>query len=576
MMKAKLECPATLRKINVGERDLYSARRLGGLLDTLEISLVRFEKVEEYRVLFEQYSARFGDLGTLVEDLKVLLLSEHMFGAEMTLRGEKTRSYPTVTTTSREVTPSLENESGEELYEVEFIFGAKVSENGQWEYLTKWLNYSATENTWEPESSFSRFAMWSVNEFWKRLGRKGVRERIRDFSAGTQFAVPAEELENSDHSFEMEPVTKKTKYPKLIVRGPALPEVHPDAANDVDDSGNEIGSTTEVEEELNVQVTYDDDEPQQSVRCSRGASRSNRQKDPKLSKRAAAELYPETTQPYLTVSGSLLHTKAKLYQDNGYVLVQPGDPERTFKEFSMNTRPNTQRGGDNPLLNEYSREEDLNTSLLDLNDGGKDGVRGGVSRSRPESPMMMETVPTDEVEEADYPPMDVGDAAEDADDEADVEAEAIEDMDFQEARQANSNERLDPNEASMIAADPTQDPEQEAHDAFNSFVRYPEDDPPIDTSNSGSMVQEDTNNLNPLEVAGLNGTKNAPIGPHYQYFPFHPRGGDDSFEDIGPLLYPETEQLESGDEADAERRSQRKRASVHQLTDEIVHGCCTT
>ncbi|KAJ8083050.1 hypothetical protein PM082_008913 [Marasmius tenuissimus] len=89
MMKAKLECPATLRKINVGERDLYSARRLGGLLDTLEISLVRFEKVEEYRVLFEQYSARVGDLGTLVEDLKVLLPSEHMFGAEMRLRGEK-------------------------------------------------------------------------------------------------------------------------------------------------------------------------------------------------------------------------------------------------------------------------------------------------------------------------------------------------------------------------------------------------------------------------------------------------------------------------------------------------------
>ncbi|KAJ8083049.1 hypothetical protein PM082_008912 [Marasmius tenuissimus] len=472
-----------------------------------------------------------------------------------------TRSYATTATDSREATPPLTNDSGETLYEVEFIFAAQVGEDGQWVYLTKWLNYSQSENTWEPESSFSEFAEWSVELFWERLGLEDVRERIEDYSVGTQFAVPAETLEDKNRRFKLSKVTRKTKYPRLIVRGPVLPDDHPNARNGDDDSGQETGSTTEVEEELNnIEAIYDDEDELQRRGRRGGTGRSNCQRDSKLSKRAAAELYPETTQPYWPIPGSLLHTKAKLYRDNRYGLVQPGDAERTFKEFSMNTRPNAQHGGGNPLLNEYSREEDLNTSLLDLNDGGKDGVRGGVSRSRPESPMMMETVPTDEEEEVDYPRMDVSDAAEDADDEADAEAEAIEDMDLQEVRQANSNEQLDPAEASMIAADPTQDPEQEAHDAFNSFVQYPEDDPPIDTSNSGSMVQEDTNNLNPLGVAGLNGTNNAPIGPHYQYFPFHP-GGDDSFEDIGPLLYPETEQPESGDEADAEAITEEENLS---------------
>ncbi|KAK1225511.1 hypothetical protein PQX77_011548 [Marasmius sp. AFHP31] len=470
----------------------------------------------------------------------------------------QTRSYPTVATTAREVTPSLQNESGEELYEVEFIIGARVSEQGDWEYRTKWLNYSAIENSWEPEGSFSPLAVWSVGEFWKRLGRKGVREKIDDFPAGTQFAVPAEELENSDNSFEMEPVTKKTKLPTVIIRGPALPEGRPDPANDVDDPGYETGSTTEVEEELNVEVTYDDDEddePRRTGRRGHGTSRSNRQKDSKLSKRAAAELYPETTQPYWATPGSLLYTKSRLCQDSGYALVQPGDPERTFKEFSMNKRPNTQRGGDNPLLNEYSREKDLNISLLDLNDGGKNGIHGDMSRPRPEPPMMMETVRADE--EVDQP-MDVDDAAGDADNEADAEANEV--MHLGEAREVNSVEQQ-PTEVSMDTANSTQDPEQEAHDAFNSFVQYPEDDSPMGTSNSGSMVQEDTDGRKPLEAAGLD-TNDVSIGPQYRHFPFnHPDGhGDDSFEDLGPLLYPETEQPESGDEASADEESFSPRA----------------
>ncbi|KAK1229825.1 hypothetical protein PQX77_007101 [Marasmius sp. AFHP31] len=122
----------------------------------------------------------------------------------------------------------------------------------------------------------------------------------------------------------------------------------------------------------------------------------------------------------------------------------------------MNTRPNTQRGGSNPLLKEYSREKDLNLSLLDLNDGGKDGINGDVSCLRPESPMMMETVQPNE-EEVNYHPMDIGDAV-------------LQNMDVTNA---------------------TQDPKQEAHDVFNLFVQYPEDDSQMDTSNLGNMVQED-------------------------------------------------------------------------------------
>ncbi|KAK1221374.1 hypothetical protein PQX77_015816 [Marasmius sp. AFHP31] len=405
---------------------------------------------------------------------------------------------------------------------------------------------------WEPESSFSEFADWSVDLFWERLGLEDVRERIEDYEVGTQFAVPAETLENKNRRFKLSKVTRKTKYPRLIVRGPELPEGHPDARNGADDSGQETGSTTEVEEELNdIEAIYDDEDELQRRGRRGDTSRSNLQKGSKLSKRAAAELYPESTQPYLTVPGSLLHTKAKLYQNSRYTLVQPGDPERTFKEFSMNTRPDAQRGEGNPLLNDYSREEDLNTSLLDLNDGGKEGTREEVSRPRLEPPMMMKSVRTDK--EVDYQPMDVDDAAEDADDEADAEAD--EDMNLGEAREANLIEQQT-TEVLVDTENSAQNPEQEAHDAFNSYVQYPEDDSPMDTSDSGSMVQEDTDSRNPLEAVGLN-TDDVSIGPQFQYFPFnHPDGhGDDSFEDLGPLRYPETEQPESGDEVSADEES---------------------
>jgi len=52
--------------------------------------------------------------------------------------------------------PSLDLETGEEVYDVETIANSQrvTKAKGEVEYLVKWLDYSEEKNTWEPEASF--------------------------------------------------------------------------------------------------------------------------------------------------------------------------------------------------------------------------------------------------------------------------------------------------------------------------------------------------------------------------------------------------------------------------------------
>uniref|UniRef100_A0A0K0F5B9 Chromo domain-containing protein n=1 Tax=Strongyloides venezuelensis TaxID=75913 RepID=A0A0K0F5B9_STRVS len=57
----------------------------------------------------------------------------------------------------------------EQLYEVECIIDAKLSDDGEWRYLVKWKDYSHHYNTWESARSFTSREM--IDEFWMERRR---------------------------------------------------------------------------------------------------------------------------------------------------------------------------------------------------------------------------------------------------------------------------------------------------------------------------------------------------------------------------------------------------------------------
>uniref|UniRef100_A0A0N5B417 Chromo domain-containing protein n=1 Tax=Strongyloides papillosus TaxID=174720 RepID=A0A0N5B417_STREA len=59
-----------------------------------------------------------------------------------------------------------------ELYEVECIIDAKLSDDGEWRYLVKWKDYSHHYNTWESARSFTSREM--IDEFWMERRRMAL------------------------------------------------------------------------------------------------------------------------------------------------------------------------------------------------------------------------------------------------------------------------------------------------------------------------------------------------------------------------------------------------------------------
>ncbi|KIY63666.1 hypothetical protein CYLTODRAFT_425884, partial [Cylindrobasidium torrendii FP15055 ss-10] len=47
-----------------------------------------------------------------------------------------------------------EDEGSEDEFQVEVLLGARVAEDGTWQYLVKWYGYDkVSDNTWEPEAN---------------------------------------------------------------------------------------------------------------------------------------------------------------------------------------------------------------------------------------------------------------------------------------------------------------------------------------------------------------------------------------------------------------------------------------
>ncbi len=64
-----------------------------------------------------------------------------------------------------------------------------ATDGGRFEYLVKWKDYDASENTWEPESNLTRDdgSRMLLEKF--RLERLGAPANTSTFMAGTSTAV---------------------------------------------------------------------------------------------------------------------------------------------------------------------------------------------------------------------------------------------------------------------------------------------------------------------------------------------------------------------------------------------------
>ncbi|KAG1716344.1 hypothetical protein ID866_828 [Astraeus odoratus] len=73
----------------------------------------------------------------------------------------------------------------EEVYHVEVITKARVSDDGDWEYLVKWAGYGSDADSWEPAENVKQCDRL-LRSFWKHVGTDD-----NDYPIG--FEIPARE-----------------------------------------------------------------------------------------------------------------------------------------------------------------------------------------------------------------------------------------------------------------------------------------------------------------------------------------------------------------------------------------------
>ncbi|KAH7869770.1 uncharacterized protein C8R40DRAFT_710432 [Lentinula edodes] len=76
-----------------------------------------------------------------------------------------------------------EEEDEEEEYQVEYLKGAKVDDDGEWRYLVKWHGYDEPKHdTWEPEEHIAN-CQRLLASFWQEIGTDD-----KDYDPGYQCA----------------------------------------------------------------------------------------------------------------------------------------------------------------------------------------------------------------------------------------------------------------------------------------------------------------------------------------------------------------------------------------------------
>ncbi|KAF9261517.1 hypothetical protein L218DRAFT_1001552 [Marasmius fiardii PR-910] len=240
---------------------------------------------------------------------------------------------------------------------VEFIYCAKLYDDDEWRYLTKWVNYGWNENSWEPEESFDPWGRKTVKKFWRAV----KADPARPYPLNTVFKLTPEEMDAK--KMKLSPVTKWSDNPPPRSPSPGIstypvtqtPETNvPSGAapwEENEGDGYETGSTTEGDGE-------DFAKPDNTNRRKRRRQGVESQRASKK-KATVAEVHAETTQPFLPVPGSFNPTKLKIFMRGNYGLQHPTDPEQTFKDFSMRSRrPNDSRDAEMSTPHLYATDPD--------------------------------------------------------------------------------------------------------------------------------------------------------------------------------------------------------------------------
>ncbi|KAJ3769478.1 hypothetical protein FB446DRAFT_747819 [Lentinula raphanica] len=82
----------------------------------------------------------------------------------------RVKKKPRVEEEEEEEDENEESESEEEVFQVEYFKGARVDEDGNWEYLVKWFGYdNPNEDTWEPPENIAN-CQRLLGSFWTEVG----------------------------------------------------------------------------------------------------------------------------------------------------------------------------------------------------------------------------------------------------------------------------------------------------------------------------------------------------------------------------------------------------------------------
>ncbi|KAG2155418.1 hypothetical protein DEU56DRAFT_724594 [Suillus clintonianus] len=85
----------------------------------------------------------------------------------------------------------------QEVYHVEVITKARVSDEGDWEYYVKWAGYDSDADTWEPQDNVKQCDRL-LNSFWGHVGTDDD-----DYSVGFEITAKDYWISESQLTFRL-------------------------------------------------------------------------------------------------------------------------------------------------------------------------------------------------------------------------------------------------------------------------------------------------------------------------------------------------------------------------------------
>ncbi|OAX44859.1 hypothetical protein K503DRAFT_795147 [Rhizopogon vinicolor AM-OR11-026] len=136
----------------------------------------------------------------------------------------------------------------QEVYHVEVITRARVSEDGDWEYYVKWAGYDSDADSWEPQENVKQCERL-LSSFWKHVGIDD-----EDYSVGYEIAAQDYWIKEEKDFFakqfagegsrksENDSKKRKVKQEKTKTPEPKKVEIHVDSSEESDVPLGEISA----------------------------------------------------------------------------------------------------------------------------------------------------------------------------------------------------------------------------------------------------------------------------------------------------------------------------------------------